>query len=244
MKNLFRNIPLHIKLLLTGIIPLAFAFILALQNNQQKEQRLQLLENFRDNVVLNSYIGELCQILLTERRVSFAHQMNQRYSEAELLNQQAKTDAVITKIDEFHNGKLGDYKRYTLLNRLPAFRRSIIKDSLTVPEILDFYTPILQRLITLMIGTSEKPSFIPMLNEKISADVLLLQMSNSIAMLRSDIYYVLVNKTVTESFFEKIKTGWMGYRAMELEFLEKADSTSVSAYREILKRENTVAVIT
>ncbi len=244
MKNLFRNIPLHIKLLLTGIIPLAFAFILALQNNQQKQERLHLLENFRDNVVLNSYIGELSQTLLTERRVSFAHRMNQRYSEAELLNQQAKTDAVISKIDEFDKGKLGDYKRYTLLNRLPSFRRSILKDSITVVEILDFYSPIMQRLITLMNGTSEKPSFIPMLNEKISADNLLLQMSNSIAVLRSDIYYVLVNKTVTESFFEKIKTGWMGFRAMELEFFEKADSASISAYREILKLESTVAVVT
>ncbi|RYG27568.1 MAG: hypothetical protein EOO01_41150, partial [Chitinophagaceae bacterium] len=136
------------------------------------------------------------------------------------------------------------YKRYTLLSRVPAFRESATKDSLTETEILDFYTPIIQRLITLMISTSEKPSFIPMLNSKISADNLLLQMSNSMAVLRSDIYYVLVKKTVNESFFERIKVEWMEYRSMELEFFDKAGPTIVQAYQDILKHESSATVIT
>lgn len=244
MKQLLRNVPLHIKLLLIGIIPLVFAFFLALQNNRENESRLALLEDFRDDVVLNRHISELCSVLLTERRMSFARRMNNKYTEAELLQQQTKTDAAIELVDKYENGKLGDYKRYTLLNRLPAFRKSITRDSLSEIEILDFYTPLLQRLITLVISSSEKPSFLPNLEAGIVADNLLLQMSNSMAVLRSDIYYALAKKEVTQSFFENIKAGWLGYRSMELELFEKADSATIRSYREILQHESTISVIT
>ena len=244
MKNLFRNIPLHIKLLLIGIIPLAFAFFVALQNNRQKEERLTLLKTFKDNVVLNSHIGELSGSLLTERRVSFARRLHNRYSEAQLLQQQAKSDEAIEKVQEYNNERLGDFKRYTHLNSLPAFRKRVLRDSLSEVEILDFYTPIIQRLIMLVVSTSEKPYFIPELGSRIAADYLLLQMSNSMAVLRSDIYYALVKKEVTASFFEKIRTGWKSYRSMEMELFEKADSSTIKAYRDILKQEGSVSVMT
>jgi hypothetical protein len=73
MKSFFEKIPLAVKLILVGLIPLLFLIFLAFELYNEKTRKISMLQDYITRANQSVHLSGLIEQLQTERRYSFGY---------------------------------------------------------------------------------------------------------------------------------------------------------------------------
>src|SRR5690349_4449737 len=121
MNHFFRRIPLPVKLMLIGLIPLAFLIYLSLELYQEKAEKVAVLKGYIQHINQSANINLLIDELQTERKLSFDYAMKKKGNDL-LLRQRPLTDSVINLLKKSNDDALTNFTEYTFLKDLPDIR--------------------------------------------------------------------------------------------------------------------------
>ena len=71
MNSFFKKLPLPVKLILIGLIPILFIIYLSVQLHIEKAQQVNLLGDYIEKIHESETISKLMDALQTERRYSY-----------------------------------------------------------------------------------------------------------------------------------------------------------------------------
>ena len=232
MNRLFRRIPFAFKLLLIGLLPLAFIIFLTVQLYEEKDKNINVLQGQIERINQVGNISNLIHELQTEQKLSFDLAIKKTELEA-LLKQRIGTDSALKKIKEIDDPLLNGFEEYTSLNQLLNTRIQLDSGHLRPDRVTHFYSNTTFRLNTLSsISFGTRTVLRPFLND-IQAQKLLTEMNTYLGIIRSNIYNVLV----TRQYMLETLAGTLGaydvYKSYESEFLIKASPSAIDSFKKI-----------
>ena len=145
MNRVFRSLPLPVKLLLIGFIPLALLVYASLQIYADKNRKVKLLSSYIERIQQSGNINILIDYLEKERKFSFDYAMK-KSQRNELVRQRVRTDSVIQQLEA---GTLSGFKSYTFLEKLQDTRKYIDSGLATPWQVMHYYTTAIFRINTL-----------------------------------------------------------------------------------------------
>ncbi|ANE51447.1 response regulator [Flavisolibacter tropicus] len=145
MKRLLQRLPLPTKLMLLGLLPLLFLLAVSYQLYKSRDEKLALVDNYRQRVDLAININNLAEQLQKERRYAFGFALQGTWHN-EMLAERQQTDAALQKLLTENGAGLPGFTSYTFLDQLKAFRARLDNKQADAGEILNFYTNIIFRL--------------------------------------------------------------------------------------------------
>ena len=158
MRKFFTRIPLPVKLMILGIIPLISAAFFAIQINKEKSVRLKILEKYTNSISEAAAARIFADELQSERRSSFGYLFN-KITEQELIIQRNKTDEALKNLNE-KKFNIGTFQNFTFVNDIPKVRERILKKEISEQEVIDFYTKVILRINFLSQPSSENISYL------------------------------------------------------------------------------------
>jgi len=177
MRGFFRRLTLPAKLTLIGTLPLLFLLVVSYQYNEEKNDKLQILDSFRERIRQATYMNRLIDQLQTERRYSFGYNLKGAFQN-DMLQQRIKTDQLVSTVEEeTKDGSLAGFTSYTFLSQLKAFRERLDKHELSPLEVMNYYTNAIFRLNTLNSVSAGNNAFLrpvlkPVSGQKILSDII------------------------------------------------------------------------
>jgi PAS domain S-box-containing protein len=233
MHRAFRRIPLPVKLLLIGIIPLTLLVFISVQLYSEKTQKLNLLKGYIDRIRQASVINSLIDNLQLERKYSYDYAMN-KSGYTELLRQRPSTDSAIKQLD---SGTLAGFTSYTFLDKLQQTRTAVDSMKIFPDQAMHYYTTAIYRLNTLNVVSPGSEVYLQPIYKDMIAQKLLSELSTSLGIMRSNIYNVLT----TRKYMVETLIGMIGvhdiYKTHETEFMLKASPFAIERYKHL--RNNT-----
>lgn len=148
MRKFFRQLPLPVKLLLVGLVPLLLLIYLSLQLYIEKSQKVNLLGSYITSINQSASITRLIDELQKERRFSYEYALVKSWKQ-EMLKQRPVTDSVIGQLENEHDETLADFQNYTFLEQLPNMRRHLDSNMYPANQVMHYYTNMIFRLNTL-----------------------------------------------------------------------------------------------
>ena len=88
MKGFFKRLSLSAKLILVGALPLFFLLFLVIQYNKEKNEKLTMIDGYRQRIRQAININELIDQLQLERRYSFGYSLKEKWQN-EMLEQRS-----------------------------------------------------------------------------------------------------------------------------------------------------------
>ncbi|MDQ3683941.1 MAG: PAS domain-containing protein, partial [Bacteroidota bacterium] len=233
MNSFFRRLPLPLKLLFIGLIPLAFLIFLSIKLYEEKTQKIKLLESYIERINQSANVNELINDLQNERKYSFDYALKKN-NRRNLVLQRPHTDASINRIKITNDESFAGFVNYTNLKKLDQIRSDIDKNKIGPDVVMHFYSNAIFRLNTLNPISSGNSIYLEPVYKDLVAQKLLSEMITYLGMIRSNIYNVLhTRKYVVETL-----VGTMGthdvYNSYEIEFLQKASPAVVQYYKNVL----------
>jgi signal transduction histidine kinase/DNA-binding response OmpR family regulator len=239
MNKLFNNIPLPIKLMLIGIIPLLFMLYLAIQVHKERTDRIDLLEKFSREINENAARIRLIDDLQIERRLSFKYVLRND-EEAAMLLQRSKTDESIQTLKKLVSGNRIHFTEYTFLNQLESIRERIDTRKIPADEVLGFYSSTILRNSSLVNITARNVSALSPLSQEITGQKILSDMATYLGNARSTVYYSLITNDHTRETYNNIRSNYNIFKTLESEFKIKASSTAKKDYENALSANSTL----
>src|SRR5690242_7189949 len=190
MNHFFRRIPLPVKLMLIGLIPLAFLIYLSLELYQEKAQKVAVLNGYIQHIVQSARINKLIDELQTERKLSFDYAMK-KDGKAVLMNQRPRTDSVINQLIKSNDDALTDFTQYTFLKDLRKVRNKVDSGKYSPDMVMQYYTTTIFRLSTLTGISIESNNYLESVYKDLTSQKLLSKMITYLGIMRSNIYNVL-----------------------------------------------------
>jgi signal transduction histidine kinase len=220
MNRFFRRLPLPVKLMLIGFIPLAFLIFLSAQLYNERTQKVNLLGNYIDRMDQTGDITKLIDNLQTERKYSFDYALKKTL-QTELLKQRPQTDSAVKRLSHY-NEPLSDFASYTFLNQLDTVR-IVIDNGYSQPTyVMDSYTNMIFRLNTLNTLPAGSDIYLQPVYKDLVAQKLLSEMITYLGIMSANIY----NALYTRQYMIEILFGTRGvyqvYNTYETEFLLKS----------------------
>src|SRR5919199_921973 len=124
MNQFFRRLPLSVKLILIGLVPVVFLLFLTIQINKEKGEKLAILDNYAQRVNQSVMLANTIDELQTERRFSFGYVLKHDWR-TELVLQRPKTDSAIKKLERVQGERLAGVVTYTFLDSLQDVRLQV-----------------------------------------------------------------------------------------------------------------------
>jgi signal transduction histidine kinase len=229
MRRVFRRLPFPIKLLLIGLIPFVLLIFTTVQIFSEKDQHVRLLINFNERIYRSDRINRLLLHLQEERKLSFDHAMNGKWSD-ELAYQRPRTDSIIIFLKQSDDPSLNEFTSYTFLDDLQKVRKAA--DAKGDPNsVMHYYSTMIFRLNTLNSVPGGAEIYLPSIYKDLSSQKLLSEMITSLGIIRSNIYNVLY----TKKYMIETLIGIVGvhdiYKTYEKELLIKASPEVAKAYQ-------------
>ncbi|WP_121357357.1 response regulator [Flavisolibacter nicotianae] len=147
MNGFFRRLALPAKLALLGLLPLLFLVVVVFQYNNEKNQKLAMLDGYRNRIKQAVSINELVDVLQMERRYSFVYATNNTL-QTEMLQQRTRVDDVSRRVGE-EGEEMTGYESYTFLDQLKNVRTRVDNHEIQPLDVLNFYTNAIFRLTSL-----------------------------------------------------------------------------------------------
>src|ERR1035438_297567 len=191
MNRLFRKLPLSIKLMLIGLIPLVFLVYLSGQLYNEKEQHVYLtadqIKHFHEAGIITDLIYELEK----ERKVSYEYDLK-RTSYGNVLLQRPHTNRLIEMLEKINDLAISGFPAYTFLDSLDDFRNSLDTSSIfPANEIMQYYTKVIFRLNTLNPVSAVSNNFLSPFYQDLIAQRNLFEMITFLSVIRTEIYNML-----------------------------------------------------
>jgi signal transduction histidine kinase len=231
MNHFFRQLPLPVKLMLIGFIPLAFLIYLSTQLYNERAQKVNLFGNYIDRMHQSRDITRLIDNLQTERKYSFEYTLK-KTSQDELFKQRPQTDSIIKRLSDY-NQTLSDFASYTFLDQLDTVRALIDRGYSQPTYVMDSYTNMVFRLNTLNTLPTGSYIYLQPVYKDLVAQKLLSEMVTYLGIMSANIY----NALYTRQYMIEILFGTRGvyqvYNTYETEFLLKASPAAIGLYKNI-----------
>lgn len=232
MNRLIRKLPLQVKLLLIGLIPIGFLIYLTLQLYREKSQKLILFENYKAYINESQNINNLINALQEERKFSFDYSMTKK-RRAELLTQRPLTDEFIEKLKASNDPALIGFDSYTKLGQLNEIRKKVDDTTIGPNEVMHFYSNTVFRLNTLNTIPPASTAYLQLVYRDLMAQKILSEMITYLGIIRSNIYNVLHTRLyMVETLFGTIGSHDI-YLSYEAELKAKAEPKVLNQYQQI-----------
>src|SRR5688500_14207580 len=148
MKPLFRKLPLAIKLIAIGLVPLSFLVYLIVQLHNEQSNKLTALDKNINRIYQSATLYELIGVLQNERKVSFDHSLGKSTS-VDLKSIRLKADSLLQKVELSGLEGVKGFREYTFIDRLLATRKQIDSGRSHPNLIMHNYSNTIFRLNTL-----------------------------------------------------------------------------------------------
>ena len=145
MRQLFKRLPLPVKLGLIGLIPALALVYLAIALQYEKNEKLTILAKLKTQTTQSAGLNELIDQLQMERRLSFGYILN-RKGESNMVVQRGKTDEALRAINPTPGSRLEHFESFTLLDHLSQTRGRIDDTQISPREVMDYYSNMIFRL--------------------------------------------------------------------------------------------------
>lgn len=233
MKTIISKIPLHLKLIFWGIVPIAvllyFSYVILLEKKEQITTTKNFITRLNTTSNLNSLFSELQQ----ERRLSLSKLLHKGHEE-NLVIQREKVDATIQRLKEGQEENLnsGDY---TFLSQLPSWRKEIDKNTLDVNVVVKNYQMLIDRMRSKGANWTDNPTILREVGDSLQVNSMLSNMTNYISLMRLRIYFFnLDNEHLhTNQFHVEFPVLYKLFKSYEQELLNSNSSRSVDHYQKI-----------
>ena len=230
MNRFFRKLPLSIKLMLIGLIPLVFLVYLSGQLYNEKEQHVYLIADQIKHFHEEGLITDLIYELEKERKVSYEYSLK-RTSYGNVLLQRPHTDRFIEMLEKSNDLAISGFPAYTFLDRLDDFRNSLDTSAVfPANKIMQYYTNVIFRLNTLNPVSAVSDNFLAPVYQDLIAQKNLFEMITFLSVLRTEIYNMLYNDENKKDNLLSNLGIYDVYKSYEMEFLLKASPQSISLY--------------
>ena len=232
MRKFFRQLPLPIKLLLVGLVPLLLLIYLSLQLYIEKSQKVNLLGSYIASIDQSASITRLIDELQKERRFSYEYALKKDW-QTEMLRQRPVTDSVIDFLEKKHDETLADFKKYTFLQDLKNMRVQLDSNRFPANQVMHSYTNMIFRLNTLNAIPTVSNIYLEDVYRDLSAQKTLSEMVTYLGIMSSNVYNVLY----TKQYMIETLIGTMGvyqvYNSYEKEFMVKASEEQKKLYQQL-----------
>lgn len=229
MTAYFRKLPLTLKLMLIGIIPVSFLLIFSVMIFNEKSKTVKLIGDDIERMDQSSNLDGLIYELSRERRFTYQYLINKN-EYWQLNNQRASTDSMMQILQASDDPALTGFTKFTFLYDLPRVRKQIdTVKNYPLNSMVQYYTDAIIRLSSL---NSNLPaySFLKPLYQDITAQSTLSKMVTFFGIIRTNIFNALYTKNyMTETILATRGTHKL-FKSYEAEFLVKASENSVRSY--------------
>lgn len=233
MNSFFRKLPLSIKLMLIGLIPVLFLIYVSGQLYNEKKQKVKLIADYIEHIHESQNIATLMSELENERKYSYVYALK-KVNYSSIVFQRPKTDGAINRLSDSKDLALTDFKKYTFLQELPLIRSSIDSSgSFPADAVMKYYTSTISRLNTLNSAASASNTFLQPVYKDLIARKTLFEMVTVLRVIRTNIYTALYTKKYSkETFIQSTVIAFDLLKSYETEFLLKASPSSVKIYND------------
>ncbi|HKP33003.1 MAG TPA: ATP-binding protein [Chitinophagaceae bacterium] len=232
MRKFFRQLPLPLKLLLVGLVPLLFLIYLSMQLYIEKTQKVNLLGSYIASIDQSASITRLIDELQKERRFSYEFALKKDWK-AEMLQQRPVTDSVIQFLEKKHDETLADFQKYTFLQDLKNMRLQLDSNRFPANQVMHSYTNMIFRLNTLNGIPPVSNIYLRNVYRDLGAQKTLSEMVTYLGIMSSNVYNVLY----TKQYMIETLIGTMGvyqvYNSYEREFMVKANEEQKKLYQQL-----------
>lgn len=215
-----------------GLIPFGFVLYLSIRIYQEKTEKLEIFENYRQYISESTTISQLISAMQDERKYAFDYVLTGNMK-TELLLQRPKTTALIRKLESSNDPTLKGFVQFTKLRQLDSVRTKI--DSLKMPAnaVMHYYSNTVFRLNTLNTIPPASTAYLKPVYGELMAQKTLSEMITYLGIIRSNIYNVLQTKQYMVETLMGTYPAYDVYRSYEQELLVKAPSQTLGQYRNI-----------
>ena len=232
MERLFRRLPLSFKLILIGIIPLAFIIYLTLQVYEAKNKNIAVIEG---NINRINQIGDLTTLirhLQQEQKLSF-DVLKKNMGGNQLIQQRMYTDTMLNKLRRSNDYVLKGFEEYTSLHNLKDKRNKIDSGLLTADLSTHFYSNTIFRLNTLITTPYSSLTVLGPFYDDIQSQKLLTEITTYLGIIRTNIYNVLTTRQYMAETLLGTRGAFDVYKSYETELKLKASASTLKAYTHI-----------
>lgn len=240
MISFFKRMPLSIKLLLIGIIPLLLIVYLAYELHFERQKQVNVIVAYTEKIKRNAKIVLLIEYFQNERKLSYDHLLNKGKTN-ELSDLRVKTDSILNILKSTEDPQILEFHKYTNLESLDSTRSGVDNNSMTSDQVTNFYSSLIFRLNTLTAtSVPVNPVLKPLYNE-LQAQRILSEMITYLSIIRANFYTILD----TREYEVQILMGTIGaydvLKSYEKEFYVKASGDALKGY-DSLKQNSDYAV--
>jgi len=232
MKRFFRQLPLPLKLLLIGLIPLLLLVYLSIQLYVEKSQKVNLLASYINSIHQSASITQLIDQLQKERRFSYEFALKKDWQQ-EMLRQRPVTDSVISSLQKEHDDALAQFENYTFLDELKNVRTQLDSGRFGASQVMHYYTNMIFRLNTLNGTPPVSNIYLKDVYRDLSTQKILSEMVTYLGIMNSNVYNVLY----TKQYMIETLVGTLGvyqvYNTYEKEFILKANEEQRKLYDQL-----------
>jgi signal transduction histidine kinase len=233
MDTFFRKLPLPVKLILVGIIPIIFIIFLSIQLYTEKSQEVKLIGDYIERIHESGNISKLMDAMHAERKYSFEYALTKKKYDSVIIKRKF-TDSALLVLEESKDLALANFPEYTFLKDLPAIRMSLdTTENYSPNAIMQFYTNAIFRLNTLNSTAPASNTYLNSVYQDLIAQKLLFEMITFLNIIRTNVYNVLY----TRQYMVETLMGTLGvhdvYKTYEIEFKLKASPISIQRYNYI-----------
>ena len=233
IQQFFKKVPLPVKLMLIGIVPLLLLIFLSFQLVREQEKKLNLLNGYIERIHQSSDISKLIYELQTERRYSFDFALKGGFA-AEMTDQRRSTDSAIALLTQQYSKTLGDFPAYTFLSDLDSTRVRIDRNDMDANAVMHYYTTAVFRLNTLNTVSAGNNAYLDPIYRELVSQKILSEMITYLSIMRINIYNVLY----TRKYMVETLMGTLGthdvYKSYEKEFYQKASPEILSDFKALM----------
>ncbi|HEY0273525.1 MAG TPA: histidine kinase dimerization/phospho-acceptor domain-containing protein, partial [Chitinophaga sp.] len=231
MRRFFKRLPLHIKLSLVVLVPLACMIYFAVQLLLRQTDEMNSVRQLRADIDESVGIMQVVDEVQMERRYTVSFFMSHSGNANDLVLQRGKTDAAIRALEARLQTPPADFERNSLLNLLPARRQAIDNGELSQHAAMSYFSALILRLHGLIINTLPDIPLARTLNPCLRAKVLLSQMTTYLGIMRLDMYMLMMQRGNDAVDVEQMENNLDMYRSLLAEYESLAPPEAKAALR-------------
>ncbi|WP_207425568.1 response regulator [Pedobacter sp. SYSU D00535] len=236
MNKVFNKLPFPVKLFLIGLIPTVFLIYFAFALVKEKTERLAVVESVQKTIHTNLAISALGNELIQERRTTFRYYLEEA-TEAELVTQRAKTDALIQGLKKELGQGFDSFANYTLLNQLSINRPLFLRKQLSVHQVINYYTNLLVRFNNSTNVSIENIPYLDRVSHELIGQRLMSELVNQFGTLRNQIFLFSYTRQSNQLDIEAIQRNHALVLSYWAEYQLKSPASSTMAFQRLENSE-------
>lgn len=217
MKQLINKIPFQIKLILIGLVPLAFLVYFSIQLISERNNRIEVAGKVVKDIERNMVVMNLSSRLHLERRFGYAYLINNN-SDAQFVTAMNATNDEISKLQSLLDTGWVPFTQFTMLSELNQFRKQVQARKIDPNRVLLFYSSMQERIQYLNDVNVQNIPYLSSITSELEAEKILFQFINYFGILRANVYSLNMVAPSTKREFDAIEIGYKTFGSYAKEF--------------------------